>query len=481
MEKRRRVSRLTRLMRAIDPRAIARNAERLDSLATATRALRDEMRSLQETLTRLTTQVGAAHVRAEELVTLHRKNADERRRMGGLSGEKLLCHSILLDGRPRLRNRVKRLSVGNPVERPFADWIGITRCATESQDVRALWARLLACETATPDVVLRGSPSTILDVGAAIVSRNEQRTVNVSLLERGLNDHAADTASRVTALPRFTSDFSDKKLRNFGHWLLDCLPQVVALSAVAPEAVFLLPAPVTELQRAALGLVGLARHQMCPWNGALTECSRLLIFESDGRAGGGRPLSSLMDMRSIFLRSATRDAGRNRRIYVSRRDARASRRWISNERDVETLFESRGFEIVVMANCSLDDQLRVFRDARIVAGPSGGGLADIVFSPPETHVIVLHTDSLIRWYAEESGARSNWSHGRRASAGELAALGDSPRFYSHLAVGFSQVCHAFLSGDQVPINELSTFLDEVLERVGKEERETKREPIEAPD
>jgi len=109
--------------------------------------------------------------------------------------------------------------------------------------------------------------------------------------------------------------------------------------------------------------------------------------------------------------------------------------------------------------------MAIFRDAAVVAGVSGAGLSDIVFSAPDTHVIVLLTDSLMSWYADQRGSRSSWIRIGGGTARRLSTLGDSPHFYVHLAAVFQQYCHCFVGADQLPIAALSGFLDRVLERV----------------
>ena len=109
--------------------------------------------------------------------------------------------------------------------------------------------------------------------------------------------------------------------------------------------------------------------------------------------------------------------------------------------------------------------MRIFAEARVVAGVNGAGLAHILFAPPGTHVILLFSDSLMRWHATEGGARSEWLDERRP-ADQLTALGDSPRVYAHVAAGFGQVSHSFVGGDEMPLDRLGAFLDEVLEGVG---------------
>ena len=269
----------------------------------------------------------------------------------------------------------------------------------------------------------------------------------------------------AVAVPKFTFDFPARKLRNFGHWLLDCLPQVVALSAIEPSARLLLPAPLRGFQRATLALIGVTPPQAVAWDGAPIECGRLLVFESDGRAGG-RPLSALLEMRRLLTaRGAAAARKGSRKIYVSRRDADPKRRWVSNEPEVEALFASRGFEVLVMADCPLEEQMAVFREAGVVAGVSGAGLSDIVFAAPDVHVIVLLSDSLMSWYADQHGSRSSWIRVAGAPNRRLSTLGDSPHFYVHLAAAFEQQCHCFLGADEMPLAALAGFLDRVMDRV----------------
>jgi hypothetical protein len=55
-----------------------------------------------------------------------------------------------------------------------------------------------------------------------------------------------------------------------------------------------------------------------------------------------------------------------------------------------------------------------------------------------------------------------WSSDHHSVSGELAALGDSPRFYAHVAAALDQYCHSFVTPDDVPLVRLSAFLDDVL-------------------
>jgi hypothetical protein len=454
---------LKRLVHAMSPAAIDAETIAIDQMTESLAACRRDLSGIRENLGRLSAQAAETQRQTEDLVDICRRDAHQRAALAALPSAKLLSDALVLEGSPAQRARVERLTVGQPIDRPFSKWIGVTRCASAAPDVRALWDRLLQREVSCGDV-LHGFPSTVLDVPNAIVSTTSPGALRMSL-RQPLHPTALHHA--VCGVPRFTYDFPPRKLRNFGHWLLDCVPQVVAISTVAPDAVFLLPTPLRGFHESTLSLAGLTQRQMLAWDGAPIECDRLLVLESDGRTGGGRPLSALTEMRRVLTSSAGAPAARGRRIYVSRRDARAKRHWLLNEPDVETVFRRRGFEILVMADCPMEEQVQIFREAGVVAGISGAGLADIVFSSPGTHVIVLLSDSLIRWYADEIGQRSAWTKPDNGTAGRLAALGDSPRFYAHVAAAFEQYCHSFIGGDVMPLDDLTDFLDEVLKQADR--------------
>lgn len=415
------------------------------------------MRDVREAVASLRGRVAETLARAEELLARQKCDLEARVAFGGFTSPKLLSEDIVIEGARVDRLRIRRVEVGAPVSRSFGAAIGVTRCVTRALDVRELWEGLLAREAQSGDL-LYGRPSTVLDLPEGAVSKAGGRRLYVSLGSAA----AAGARYAVVCVPRFAHITAPRKLRNFGHWLLDCAPQVAALAAVAPDAVFLFPPPLRPFQRWTAARLGLREPQLATWDGTLVRARRFVVFECDGRIGGGRPLSGLLELRRRLVEEDLPLAARRRWIYVSRRDARPRRRWVLNPSDVEDLFRDRGFEIVSMADYPLDEQVRIFREARVVAGVSGAGLSSLLFSGPGTHVVVLLTDSLVRWYADRRGSRSLWTRGGRGGPGHLAALGDSPRFYVHLAAALGHRCHSLLTDDAVPLDGLSGFLDEVL-------------------
>jgi len=458
---------VARLARALRPAAIDRQAKSLASLEASSRSVQDDVTGMRDALADLSARLTLLHDDTLAVLTAYREQANEQARLGALSGARLAADGIRLIGPPSARLQVRRVRSGTPVDLPFSSQMGLTRVASTAEDVRDLWERLRAREAGCVDDRLRGAPSTVLEVRDATVAVTTEHTLDVTPGTSAAPDPAVEPLT--IAVPKLTYHFSARKLRNFGHWLLDGLPQIVALDALAPDAVFLLPDPLKGVYRSTLGLLGIGDARIRPWDGRAISCTRLLVLEDEGRAGGGRPLAALVDTRRRLLdRAGVPDGPGTLRVYVSRRDAKPHRRWVDNEPEVEALFASRGFVILSMAECPLPEQVRLFSSARVVAGVSGAGLADIVFAPPGAHVITLVSDDLMRWYADEGQSRALWSSPSAADGGELAQLGDSPRFYGHVTAVFGQISHYFVGPDQVPLDQLSAFLDDVLAQVDPE-------------
>jgi capsular polysaccharide biosynthesis protein len=66
-----------------------------------------------------------------------------------------------------------------------------------------------------------------------------------------------------------------------------------------------------------------------------------------------------------------------RKIYISRPSG--GRRSIVNNKEIENLFVSRGFEIVRPEKLSFEEQVLLFSSARIIAGGAGAAYANLIF------------------------------------------------------------------------------------------------------
>ena len=62
-----------------------------------------------------------------------------------------------------------------------------------------------------------------------------------------------------------------------------------------------------------------------------------------------------------------------------------------NEDEVAEYFISRGYEEVFCGNLSMKEKVGLFRGAKEVAGPIGGGMVNTIFSKPTTKVVSINS------------------------------------------------------------------------------------------
>lgn len=79
------------------------------------------------------------------------------------------------------------------------------------------------------------------------------------------------------------------------------------------------------------------------------------------------------------------------KIFISR--AKARRRRLVNEAEIESRLMAQGFVTVVLEDLPFLEQVRLFAHAREIVGLHGAGLTNLVFSAPGTRVVEIASDA----------------------------------------------------------------------------------------
>lgn len=91
------------------------------------------------------------------------------------------------------------------------------------------------------------------------------------------------------------------------------------------------------------------------------------------------------------------------KIYISR--ALASKRRVVNENQVIEFLETKGFQVFSLERMSIQEQIGLFAQAKIVLGPHGAGLANTIFSSNVTILEFFEPSYLNPCYFRLSRAR----------------------------------------------------------------------------
>ena len=178
--------------------------------------------------------------------------------------------------------------------------------------------------------------------------------------------------------------------RNYGHWLLQCLPKLVAFVALRERVpglrVALPPLSAGSAFQQTLELLGIAPGDVLsvPAHGA-TRFERGYVMANPS-IWDISPLAGLgADM--IAARLGAGAEGGAPRVYLHR--AEGSNRRVANFAGVRALVERFGFVVYSFEHTPLAEQVRIMRSARCVIAEHGSATTNILFCRAGTRVLQL--------------------------------------------------------------------------------------------
>jgi hypothetical protein len=178
---------------------------------------------------------------------------------------------------------------------------------------------------------------------------------------------------------------------NYYHLLIDCLPRVLLSLQTVGARILMTQFQAARLQRAQgnlltqIGRIFGLREYFEVVKGDLLHLERAIVPKHKVRFIG----SSMQLFQDVGARSGKGSA--QRRIYISRK-LTSARRVTNDDAVVETLRDF-GFQPVCLEQEPLSEQVRIFREADVIIGPHGAGLANIVFSRSGTTLIEFLQES----------------------------------------------------------------------------------------
>jgi len=172
---------------------------------------------------------------------------------------------------------------------------------------------------------------------------------------------------------------------NYGHFVIDALPSLLALEQAGLLAGVPVLAPkLTAWQRdlIAMAFPGIGLREV---EAPVVRVKRA-VFATSMDHFLHHPNGLVADVAARVLERAP--AGRGaRRVYLSRRGQ--SMRVMVGEAALETALAARGFTIVRPETLGAAEQVALMRDAQVLVGASGAALANAVFLPKGARVVEI--------------------------------------------------------------------------------------------
>jgi capsular polysaccharide biosynthesis protein len=236
---------------------------------------------------------------------------------------------------------------------------------------------------------------------------------------------------------------------NYGHFLLDALPSLVALdeqgllSRFPPIAPRLKP---WQRQLLRMAIDAPVRELKAPF---VRLGSAVYATSMDHFLHG--PGDLLARTRARLLAKAPDARRSGRRLYFSRRFH--SMRVMINEAALEAALRARGFEIVKPERLGAAEQIRMMREAEVVVGPTGAALANALFAPAGARIIEIQPENFASQWV--------WAASRQAGAEWCGYVCASPVPPERVAWPH-RIRRGFRFGYELPIDDFLAFVDAAL-------------------
>ncbi len=185
----------------------------------------------------------------------------------------------------------------------------------------------------------------------------------------------------------------------YGHWLVDIMPKLFALSLVGLDVSslsFLIPSDTEKFGHAWLELAGIRPDQLLVYDpqSEIVVAEDLIVpvlLRSGSRASAlfKGAVSFLLDVIDRRQEPPKRIGGWPKSIFVSRARANRDGRSVRNREEVEAVAVDQGYTLVYPERLPIIEQIAMFRNAERIVGEYGSGLHSSMFSPAGALVCCL--------------------------------------------------------------------------------------------
>lgn len=224
------------------------------------------------------------------------------------------------------------------------------------------------------------------------------------------------------------------------HWLLDVLPRVgiLAESSVSADEVdrYAIPDTTIPPHVDALRHLGI-RDEECLWMGPRDRIAVAdLILPSLPERRGSPPAWAVTFLRDRFLPRAVPPEECPERVYVERRGTRR----VTNQDAVDEVLTRHNIKKVHPEEHSFREQVALFKNAELVVGPHGAGLANIVFAAPETRVVEIFSPNYVNVCNSTIASRLGLQYSYLIGTGERPPAGVDPgHVFEDITVDVGQI------------------------------------------
>jgi capsular polysaccharide biosynthesis protein len=201
---------------------------------------------------------------------------------------------------------------------------------------------------------------------------------------------------------------------NYAHWLLDSLPRLAMLDAadraLGRPAKIIINTHRALFQSETLAMLGISDDRLLELAYPGVYTARRCFVPNTASGSGTSPLVLQPDavawLRAALLPKAASGAMQatpraikgGRRLFISRLAEGPGKMRLVNHKAVIDAVSRLGFEVVSLGSMSVAEQIGLFAQASVVAGPHGAGFANMAFASQGALLVELMGPRVAREY-----------------------------------------------------------------------------------
>ncbi|PYI52123.1 glycosyltransferase family 61 protein [Paenibacillus flagellatus] len=262
-------------------------------------------------------------------------------------------------------------------------------------------------------------------VGGAVISPDNRVLMDLSIDFSQAYPILHQTGLRPTVyVPETLGVATCSATAFYYHWMIDVLPRFSLLrnSNIPIDRYVVSRGYPMPFQEETLNAIGITKELRIECNSSThIQAARLVVAPMNGHAG--HPQKYAVDfLRDNVMPPLRKPIPGFEYLYICRMNS--GHRKLINEHEISGLLQSYGFCRVFPEQLSVAEQAALFAQAKVIVGPHGGGMTNLVFASPGTKVVEFFSPSFINpcyWMiANHVGLDYRYLIGERISP-ELAA------------------------------------------------------------
>lgn len=169
-----------------------------------------------------------------------------------------------------------------------------------------------------------------------------------------------------------------------GHFILQTLVKLSSFEKAGIQLKKLVVQPsIRKYQREILNILGYPEADL-----VVRNCKNTMMFRELYVTYTSNRVIPDLTVYDKLLELIPENKNYPEKIYVSRGDKSFIRRFLNEDKIIDVAKEY-GFEVIIPSQLTLEEEINIFRRAKVVISPVGGGLYNTVFSKPGTTIIAL--------------------------------------------------------------------------------------------